>query len=116
MSMPPAARGHPASSGWKEKLHRHIRAISWLRWLFETRKGEIVIAQMPNIPLIVALAADFVGYVAVGQVKEIANWIGQVSFLIWAIMEIGWGVNPFRRILGGIVLALVGFAIYRRLA
>ncbi len=103
------------STGWKQSFHRYIRSVGWLRWLFETKDGEIVIVQAPNAPLILALVADVVAYVVQGQVREVANWIAQLIFALWAVLEIGWGVNPFRRILGAAVLALVSFAIVNRL-
>jgi hypothetical protein len=97
-------------------LHRCIKSVGWLRWLFVTKEGNVVIAQIPNAPLIIAVIADVVAYFSTGQVRMVSMWIAQVLFVIWAVMEIGWGVNPFRRILGAVVLALVGFAMYHQLS
>lgn len=97
----------------KSKFDRYIKSVTWLRWLFVTKDGQVVIAQMPNAPLIIAFIADGVSYVSRGETKTISTWIAQIAFVIWSIMEIGWGVNPFRRILGAVVLILMGFAIYQ---
>jgi hypothetical protein len=105
----------PDPTSLKSKFHRYIKSVGWLRRLFVTKDGEVVIAQWPNAPLIVAFVADGTSFVSHGQIKSISTWVAQIAFVIWAIMEIGWGVNPFRRILGAIVFALMGFAIFRRL-
>ncbi len=93
-----------------------MRSVSWLRWLFLTKDGEIVVAQAPNLPLILAFVADVVSYLAKGQVQSVSDWIAKGLFGLWAVMEIGWGVNPFRRLLGVGVLALVGWSSYGKLA
>jgi hypothetical protein len=105
--------GSSGAAARGSSFHDYIRSVSWLRWLFETKQGEIVIMQVPNVPLILALVADLVAYLTAGQVHEVSNWIARALFAVWALMEIGWGVNPFRRMLGAIVLALVGFAAFR---
>jgi hypothetical protein len=72
-----------------------------------------VIAQFPNAPLLIGFLADGVAFASKGRVHQISNGIAQAAFIIWAVMEIGWGVNPFRRILGALVLALVGFGVVK---
>lgn len=104
---------HPNTS--KAKFHRYIKSVAWLRWLFVTKDGDVVIAQMPNVPLIIAFIADGVSYLSRGETKTISTWVAQIAFVVWSIMEIGWGVNPFRRILGAVVLTLMGFAIYQNI-
>jgi hypothetical protein len=89
--------------------------VAWLRWLFVTKDDEVVIAQFPNAPLIIALVADGVAYASQGQVHLISNRIAQIAFVVWSVMEIGWGVNPFRRILGAVVLGLVGFGFFKEM-
>lgn len=97
-------------------LHHYIRSVSWLRWFFVTKQGEVVFAQFPNAPLWAGLGADVVAYASKGQIHKVSNGISQAAFVVWAVMEIGWGVNPFRRMLGTVVLALMGFAIYKEVA
>lgn len=99
----------------RESLHRYIKSVGWLRWLFVTKEGEVAIVQYPNIPLWIALVADLVAYLTQGTTHTASNWIARIAFIVWSIMEIGWGVNPFRRMLGAVVLALVGYATVRSL-
>ena len=80
-----------------------------LEWLFRDRRtGEVVIAQWPNLPLIVFLAAS-----VAKRFLDPAGGFGTVltvvvlgSLLWWAGDEVLRGVNPFRRILGAVVIAL----------
>lgn len=84
-------------------------------WLFRNRStGAITIAQFPNVPLAVFLVAAGVRWLfhptgALGTVVAIAAAAG---LIVWAVLEVARGVNPWRRILGGTVL---GFVILSRL-
>ena len=77
-------------------------------WLFRNRRtGRITIAQFPNVPLGV-----FLGAVAVERLFEPAGTAGTAVRVLgagalswWAIDETIRGVNPWRRLLGGGVLA-----------
>lgn len=76
-------------------------------WLFRDRRtGGITIAQFPNPPLIVFLVAAAVRLVAdpSGTVGDVVWVVGFVALLVWALDEIVRGVNPWRRILGTVVL------------
>jgi hypothetical protein len=99
----------------RSKLHRYIASVSALRWLFVTKDDKIVIMQAPNVPLSISLLADLGAYLSHGQIHVVLNRIAQIGFIVWAVLEIGWGVNGFRRILGGIVLSLVTFGLWREL-
>ncbi len=90
-----------------------MESRGWLRWLFLTKDGKVVIGQFPNAPLIAALAADIVSYATSGPIHALASRTAQVCFAIWAGLEIGWGVNPFRRILGAIALSILAFAVFK---
>lgn len=78
------------------------------RWLFENREtGRITVAQMPNLPLAIFLAAAGLRMLfhprhAFGVVVSV---VATGALLWWALAEIVRGVNPFRRILGGLVVA-----------
>jgi hypothetical protein len=79
-----------------------------IHWLFEDRKtGRLVLWQWPNIPLWVWIASMVVGRFVSGGIATAVGAVGSVALAIWAVLEIGWGVNPFRRILGGLVLAAI---------
>lgn len=87
-------------------------------WLFRDRSsGRIVIMQWPNPPILVFLAARVLGW-ALGpdaSVSRFLQWLGTAALLWWSTAEVGWGVNPFRRMLGAVVLALVVLGVIRTL-
>lgn len=62
------------------------------------------LAQFPNAPLLVALAAMLV--------RALGGWpaadaVARAALIVWAYEELARGVNPFRRLLGLVVLAAV---------
>jgi hypothetical protein len=78
-------------------------------WLFRDRTtGAIVIAQLPNLPLAVFIVAAVIRSVAhpAGTVGIVVGAIATVALLWWAGDEVLRGVNPFRRILGAVVLVV----------
>ena len=84
-------------------------------WLFRNRQtGRITIAQMPNIPLIVALVAMAARWLLtpLGAWVAVFTFVGWVALGWWALGEVFRGVNPFRRLLGaGVLLAVVLSAV-----
>jgi hypothetical protein len=77
-------------------------------WLFRNREtGRITIAQFPNPPLWLFLAATTVRVVAdpSGGGRTAVDVVATGGLLWWAVDEVARGVNPWRRILGGVVLA-----------
>jgi len=77
-------------------------------WLFRDRRdGGITIAQMPNAPLIVFLVAVIVRrlFHPSGTAATAVDVVALVALAVWAVDEIVRGVNPWRRMLGGGVLA-----------
>jgi hypothetical protein len=78
-------------------------------WLFRSREtGEIVIAQWPNLPLWIFLAASIAKRVLDpdGGVGTALTVVVVGALLWWAGDEVLRGVNPFRRMLGGAVILL----------
>ena len=76
----------------------------WVNWLFADRRtGRIVIVQWPNVPLWGFLAAAAVQWV-IHPGGWVVSVLGMAALVIWAFLEIGWGANPFRRLLGAVVL------------
>ncbi len=85
-------------------------------WLFRNRHtGEITIAQVPNAPLIVFLVAVVVRLLLhpSGTVGTVVGAVATLALIAWAGDEILRGVNPWRRMLGGGVLAftLIGLLL-----
>ncbi len=86
-------------------------------WLFRDRvHGGITIAQFPNWSLglwMACLAVRLVGQPK-GTVGTVVEVTGTAALVVWAVDEIARGVNPWRRILGGIVLAATVFGVTKR--
>lgn len=74
---------------------------------FRDSEGKIVIAQMPNLPILVGLAATFLQlWLPSGKIQTVFTLIGYGALFTWAWQELLDGVNYFRQALG-----LVGLAI-----
>jgi hypothetical protein len=72
---------------------------------FRDKDGQIVIGQLPNLPLIIWLVASLLQSVfKAGQVNSGLDILATGSLFVWAILELFQGVNYFRRTLGLIVL------------
>jgi hypothetical protein len=75
--------------------------------IFCDREGKVVLAQMPNLPLIVWIVASLLRLVlTTGKVNIGLEAIAFGSLFTWAWEELFQGVNYFRRALG--LLGLVG--------
>ena len=88
-----------------------------VNWLFRNRQtGEITIAQAPNPPLIIWLVATVINVIfsPSGASGTALTVIGTGALIIWAGDELVRGVNPFRRIVGAAVLAVIAVGIARR--
>lgn len=71
---------------------------------FRDSEGNIVIAQWPNLPLIVAIASSLLTLVFdSGNLYQLADAIAFGSWFTWGWLEIFDGVNYFRRALGLVV-------------
>ncbi|MBD2313849.1 hypothetical protein H6G20_19450 [Desertifilum sp. FACHB-1129] len=76
---------------------------------FRDSEGRIVIAQMPNLPLLTALAAALLQAVLPsGNFQTALTLVAFGAFFTWAWQELFEGVNYFRRSLGlmGLVSAI----------
>ncbi len=86
-------------------------------WLFRNRRtGEIELFQWPNAPLLVwfvATVAHRLGAFGEGRANEVLGAVASAALALWALLEIFSGVNPFRRMLGTVVLAWVGYSTLR---
>ena len=90
MSSGPAGR-RVFSSGW------------WLR----DSNGRVVVAQWPNVALSVWIAAELLTWARVlASHKAALTGVGRGALIVWALDEVIRGVNPFRRLLGAVVLAV----------
>jgi hypothetical protein len=77
-------------------------------WMFRSREtGRITIAQFPNLPLGVFLGATVFGWIMKpsGTARTALSVVGTAALALWALDELIRGVNPWRRLLGGGLLA-----------
>ncbi len=77
-------------------------------WFFRNRHtGRITIAQFPNVPLALFLAAMAVDRLVepAGTPGTAVRLLAAAALLWWALDEVIRGVNPWRRLLGAGVLA-----------
>ena len=77
-------------------------------WLFRDRTtGRIVIVQFPNVALWIFIAASVLSRVLgpAGDAGAALRAVATGSLIWWAADEVLRGVNPWRRILGAVVLA-----------
>ena len=79
-----------------------------VEWLFRNRTtGGITIAQFPNTPLWLFLVATSLRWVfdPTGWPGATLGVLATGGLIWWAVDELARGVNPWRRLLGGAVLA-----------
>jgi len=105
------------------QLNRNLNTVdakgsSLFDRIFRDSEGNVVIAQPPNLPLLLALAATILQFIlSSGNLQTAASLVAFGTWYTWAWLEIFQGVNYFRRGLGLIVfvsllvLALSGNAI-----
>lgn len=78
--------------------------------IFRDREGRIVIAQMPNLPILVGLTAALLQFVLPsGNLQTTSSLVAFGALFTWAWQELFDGVNYFRRSLG--LLVLVGIIV-----
>ncbi len=72
---------------------------------FKDKKGNLVIAQKPNLPLIVWLFSFLLTRLNINQTAtELFQLVSFGALFTWAWLELFEGVNLFRRILGAVVM------------
>jgi hypothetical protein len=75
---------------------------------FKDSEGNVVLAQAPNLPLLVWLAATLLKLVITsGSIYIGLDAIAFGTLFTWAWQELFQGVNYFRRALGLVVLMVV---------
>ena len=63
--------------------------------------------QRPNFLLWIWIAAFIISIIlSDGAFERFIGLLGLLAILIWAVLELGWGVNYFRRLVGLGVLLL----------
>lgn len=79
-------------------------------WLVRAQHGwpaSYPVAQFPNAPLAIALAAAVAGRLADGRAEGVAAAVFHVALSVWAYEELVHGANAVRRVTGAAGLAYV---------
>jgi hypothetical protein len=89
-----------------------IRQDTLFDRVFRDSEGNIVIAQPPNLPLIVGIVASLLKLLfTTGQIYLVLDIVAFGALFTWAWEELFQGVNYFRRALG--LIALVGLIAWK---
>jgi hypothetical protein len=90
-----------------------VRARSW-RWWFEDRStGEITVAQFPNWPLW-SIGGCWTARLLSAEgstIHDTLGWTIHGLWLFWGADEVLRGVNPWRRVLGAVVIVWQAISI-----
>lgn len=87
----------------------------WFRDLTE-RRGKYVIAEVPNLPLVIFMISLVVS-VAVypGPTQTVFTYIAYTSLGYWGLLEYRGGRSRFRKLLGALAMLSVAVAFLLRL-
>jgi hypothetical protein len=85
-----------------------------LNKIFRDKQGKIVIIQFPNIPLAVWIVGLLlVKVLPSGGFSEFCRHISTLGLVVWGIIEILYGVNYFRRLLGAAIIISTVYGLTR---
>ena len=87
-----------------------ILVVNAVKKFFADKKGRVVLFQIPNIPIIAWFLFLLLSKVLSGDLRLWAGLISTFSLLIWALLELGWGVSYFRRALGLVVVLYIALS------
>ena len=96
-----------------DQLRREVVPLSRIRkpaWLVRAQHGwpaGYPLAQFPNAPLAIALAAAVAGRLVEGRAEGYAAAVFHAALTVWAYEEVAHGDNAVRRTLGVAGLAFV---------
>jgi hypothetical protein len=77
------------------------------------KNNHFIIFQFPNKFLWIMIGAWLLSWFSKGLIFSISRTVFYIAGIIWAYEEIANGVNLFRRILGGVVLMVIGFGMLK---
>ena len=98
----PATPARPEVAGSAESSLRALWRRGQHGW-----PARFPVAQFPNAPLLVSMAALLISYIAQGAAHAYASAAFHVGLSVWAWGEMASGINWFRRVLGTAGLAYV---------
>ena len=92
------------------------RSTDRLDWMFRSREtGRITIGQRANLEQLIFSGATVVGVLLPqSKLRTGVGVVAVLALLVWGTDEIARGVNPFRRILGGVAMGGLAWLALRR--
>lgn len=78
------------------------RFLDW--WIRDKDTGRIVVAQAPNAAILVFFASYALRWFTGDRLDSQLGNVGMGALIVWGLDELIRGANPFRRLLGAIVL------------
>lgn len=84
----------------------HKNSQNFISRCFRDADGHQTFAQMPNLPILVWIAASLTTKVTTGQLNHFLDLLAFGAIFTWAWLEIFQGDSYFRRLLGAIVLVI----------
>lgn len=75
-----------------------------IRDFFTTSDGRVVIAQWPNWPIWIVIIFWTLGFIPHPGIQQLSWWGTRTVLVYWAYLEIRYGVNGWRKLLGWAVL------------
>jgi len=92
----------------KNQPRRRHRPRTFAEKFWENEHGQPVIWQKPNIYLTTWIVCTIINFfLPFGDLAKLVGFIGLISLIVWAVLEVCSGVNNFRRLLGGLVLLVL---------
>lgn len=83
-----------------------LHQVTSASWWFRSCDGRLIVGQFPNPALFVWMVALALGWLELSADQATAvEGVGRGALLVWALDEVVRGANPFRRLLGAVVLA-----------
>jgi hypothetical protein len=98
----------PNSTNPSGFVHRSVR------WIFLNRRtGHLTVVQWPNVSLSVVIVVSIAVHIVrpMGGLESVARGLVDVALFVWAIDELLRGVNPFRRVLGLMVISATSLTL-----
>lgn len=81
----------------------------WYQRMFENAEGKIILAQVPNVPLIGWIVFSILTQINILQEYSTGfSMLSRAFLFVWSYLELTEGVNSFRKILGlGVMCVLL---------
>jgi hypothetical protein len=86
---------------------------TFFRYVFETKDGTIIIGQWPNPPLIVWGVFAFFSFIfQESQFAPVFSTLSTWGLVVWAYLELVYGVNRFRKAIGALMLLYLTLRLF----